>query len=89
MRRKVTLSLDERFIEAMDGARGMVPRSRWIETPWSPITAAGVEARGEEAHAMIRAVERVRSPRPAEVFDPPREISRHRPTCKCPVCKPA
>jgi len=31
MRRKVTLNLDEGFIERMDRERGLVPRSRWIE----------------------------------------------------------
>ncbi len=45
MRRKVTLNLDERFIEAMDQERGLVARSRWIERPWSPITGDPAGAR--------------------------------------------
>ncbi len=53
MRRKVTLNLDERFVEAMDQARGDVPRSRWIEYPWSPLTAHGLEGlSGTQAAVM-------------------------------------
>lgn len=31
MRKPFQLSLDERFVREVDAARGMVPRSRWIE----------------------------------------------------------
>lgn len=31
MRRNLTISFDERFIQAMDSARGETPRGVWIE----------------------------------------------------------
>jgi hypothetical protein len=63
MRRKVTLSLDERFIDAMDDERGDVPRSRWIERQRSPLTAHNIKTESaEEASAAIAAVQRVREP---------------------------
>lgn len=99
MRKPFTLSLDEGFVRRVDGLRGMVPRSRWIEH-----NCVGAQ----ERLGVLEAAERIdgiakggfsgdptlkaeRSPEPQEDSGVPREPfvgRRHSPTCKCAVCDP-
>jgi hypothetical protein len=64
MRRNLTVSLDQAFIELMDAKRGSMPRSRWLEAA---------------ADANRAPIAELRSPEPPEISEPlaEPELNKH------------
>lgn len=64
MRKPVQLNLEERFIERLDAACGLVPRSRWVE---------------DKLMSELPPDEEPRSPKPEAESPDPRELPPARP----------
>lgn len=83
MRRNVTLSFDDEFLVRVDRARGVVPRSRFLEG----LLVGGGSVKGVEREALL--MEGLGSPGEGLLEGEPVARPRgHLSTCRCGVCRP-
>lgn len=99
MRRKVTLNLDEGFVTWLDNKRGLVPRSRFVETlavDEALGRVAGTTGVVVAARSPVPPVESKSPRKPLESQVPPRpsdervsELTGHKLGCRCHRCDTA
>lgn len=90
MRRKVTINVDETWLEYIDSTRGLIPRSRYIEMIARDVGTAPAKAdRSPEPPVDFLVTEDVKQRYDKQLASAGLPaVRKHAPTCSCAVCRP-